>query len=106
MNATVPNVNEAGHTLYLWEQDGVQWACCAYDHGPMCRRCQKVEGTMASLIDNVLDGNMWIMDDPKGDFKFQVTPKGKAYAKELADNDPEAKRIMETSMLEATWEKS
>lgn len=30
--------------LNVWISDGQLWACPEYDHGPMCRRCRKVDG--------------------------------------------------------------
>lgn len=31
--------------LRVWTDDqGVTWACDAYDHGPLCRRCEPIDG--------------------------------------------------------------
>jgi hypothetical protein len=31
-----------GRPLHVWLSGTGMWACAAYDHGPMCRRCVRV----------------------------------------------------------------
>lgn len=58
------------HDLYRWMQDGVEWACCAYDHGPMCRRCRPV-GDKVDLLDNVESGWLLMWDDDLDGWRFE-----------------------------------
>jgi hypothetical protein len=81
-----------GHTLYRWtDRDGSKWACCGYDHSPMCRRCQPVDETLDDLLENVMDGTMLCKQDPKtAEFLFKMTDAGEAQAKHLiaTSDDP------------------
>lgn len=42
----------------------------AYDHGPFCRLCQKVDLTLAGQLDQVEDGRLIADIDPDGRFLF------------------------------------
>lgn len=70
------------HTLYRWtDKQNQEWACCAYDHGPMCRRCQPVnDETMRLLLDAVEDRLAEVRDTDEG-FSFKLTDKGSALVK-------------------------
>jgi hypothetical protein len=52
------------------------WACSVYDHGPFCRLCQEVDGTLNALLVNVLDGRMTCRQDAEGEFQFKLTQAG------------------------------
>lgn len=71
--------------LVRWtNRDGQEWACVAYDHGPMCRRCQIVDDTLAACLENVEMGNMEIVGaDEDGQFKLRVTEQGEERVREL-----------------------
>lgn len=59
------------HLLYRWEQSGVAWACCAYDHGPFCRRCRRVtDAATAELLDQVEAGTMQMWDRDRDGWQF------------------------------------
>lgn len=68
-----------GITLHRWTNPtGDEWACVASDHGPFCRLCQPVDGTLAACLENVMDGLFEIVSyGPDGQFRFSVTPEGK-----------------------------
>jgi hypothetical protein len=74
-------------TLHRWRnRDGQEWACAAYDHGPLCRRCQPVDDVMAALLDNVEMGRMEIVGtDGAGDFRFRVTDLGLQHVKGMIE---------------------
>lgn len=77
MTETIPLPH--GITLYRWTNPtGDEWACIASDHGPFCRLCQPVDGTLAACLENVMDGRFEIvsMDSQTGEFQFRVTPEG------------------------------
>lgn len=67
-------------TLHVWlggtEDEPLLWACSVYDHGPMCRLCQEVDGMLNACLVNVLDGRMECDQDANGNFHFKVTPAG------------------------------
>jgi hypothetical protein len=67
-----------GVLLHRWTNPtGDEWACAASDHGPMCRLCQPVDGTLAACLENVMDGLFEIVGvAPDGDFQFRVTDEG------------------------------
>lgn len=65
----VGKANEYGHDLYRWVQGGFEWACCAYDHGPMCRRCQPV-GMRSSILDAVQAGEVQMFDRDREGWEF------------------------------------
>lgn len=31
------------------DRNGVKWFCDAYDHGPMCRQCKRVDGESVNM---------------------------------------------------------
>lgn len=63
---------------------GEQWACGAYDHGPMCRLCQPVDGTLAAILENLDAGRMeFVATEPDGELRFRLTPGGQRRADEL-----------------------
>jgi hypothetical protein len=64
-------------TLRIWSQSEGQWACVAYDHGPFCRRCQKLDPTAAACLAVVLERHMDVFDDPTRGMVFQVNEAGK-----------------------------
>jgi hypothetical protein len=71
---TLPN----GTVLHRWAHaSGEEWACIATDHGPFCRLCQPVTGTLAALLENVMDARMEIVGmRPDGEFLFSLTAEG------------------------------
>ena len=70
MGARQTTANSAGHVLHVWEQDGDVWACCAYDHGPMCRMCRRVTDETSGLLAQVFDGGMEVWTEPDGSLTF------------------------------------
>lgn len=79
-----------GITLHRWTNPtGDEWACIASDHGPMCRLCQPVSGTLAALLENVMDVRMEIVGmKSDGEFQFRLTPEGKRYVEHMVgDSD-------------------
>jgi hypothetical protein len=72
-------------TIHMWEQSGTgeRWACCAYDHGPMCRLCQPVDEMLGALLESCADGDMLARAEPDGQFTFKSTAKGNAKAENL-----------------------
>lgn len=71
----------SGRTLRVWisgtEDAPELWACSVYDHGPMCRLCQEVDGVTNACLVNVIDGRMECDQDPQtGEFRFKVTQAG------------------------------
>ena len=43
------------HELYAWtDREGVMWECDAYDHGPFCRQCRRVDGADVKTIEHEL----------------------------------------------------
>lgn len=69
-----------GHTLHVWisgtEDEPEMWACQVYDHGPMCRLCQEVDGVLNACLLNAIDGRMECDQDQDGQFRFKVTKAG------------------------------
>lgn len=53
-----------------------RWACMAYDHGPLCRRCQSMDEVLEAMLENVLDGRMIPRQRPDGQFEFKMTEAG------------------------------
>ncbi len=78
---------DGGKRLHFWSRDGNYWTCMAYDHGPMCRLCQPVDGTMNALLQNVVDGLMIVKQGPGGEFLFKVTPQGEAQVKRMIERN-------------------
>lgn len=78
-----------GKVLHRWtDADGEDWACAAYDHGPLCRLCQRVSGTLFYCLENVMDGLFEIVGTaPDGDFQFRVTDEGKRRVEHLTGDD-------------------
>lgn len=86
-----------GQTLHVWIRrsdyvDPSMWACTAYDHGPLCRRCQEVDGTTNACLLAVIDGMMKIRQNPDtAEFEFSVTTAGedrvRNLIRELGDED-------------------
>jgi len=74
-----------GKTLHRFvvSADGREWACMAYDHGPLCRLCQPVDGVLAAYLDLVVDGSMEARQDGSGTFSFHVTDAGMDQARHL-----------------------
>jgi len=81
-----------GITLHRWTNPtGDEWACIANDHGPMCRLCQPVGGTLAALLENVMDVRMEIVGmEPDGEFRFRLTPEGERYVEQMIGDDDAA----------------
>lgn len=70
--------------LHRWIQDDQEWACAAYDHGPFCRLCQRVDGTLRHLLENVDAGFMEVVGARSdGDVEFRLTPAGEERARSL-----------------------
>ena len=69
----VGKANDDGHDLYRWMQNGFEWACCAYDHGPLCRRCRPVR-MQSSILDLVQAGTVQMWDRDRGGWKFERRP--------------------------------
>lgn len=78
------------HTIHVWEEpvEGQVWACCAYDHGPFCRLCQRVDETLMALLQNVQQGMMDAKAGPDGEFQFKMTVKGTAKVEDTISTDP------------------
>lgn len=74
-----------GITLHRWtNRTGDEWACIASDHGPFCRLCQPVTGTLAALLENVMDARMEIVAmEPDGEFRFRLTAAGERYVEQM-----------------------
>lgn len=84
MSQTVIHQGQGHPDIYVWDNGADQvWACCAYDHGPMCRLCQPVDETLLALLQNVASGNMLARAKPDGEFEFKMTVKGNAAAENL-----------------------
>lgn len=80
-----------GQRLHRWANpDGQEWACMAYDHGPMCRLCRPVDETLAALLEHVEEGRALPRQRPDGEFEFKLTQKGVAAAEDLLSRSPEA----------------
>lgn len=79
--------------LHRWtDRDGTEWACAAYDHGPMCRLCQIVhpdDEVLRSCLANVDAGCFLVRADADGCFEFTTTEQGDNYAIDLMTDDPE-----------------
>lgn len=75
-NQPVCRANDDGHDLYRWVQDRQEWACCAYDHGPLCRRCRPVDETVAALLDDVQKGRLQMWDRDRDGWQFQGRTNG------------------------------
>ena len=92
--------------LHRWTQDGEEWACAAYDHGPMCRLCQRVDpddGLTHALLDGVANGDYDVKADSDGTFLFRVTEQGAATARALIVEmgyDPDDKTDVELAIRE------
>jgi len=80
-----------GVTLHRWTNPtGDEWACIASDHGPFCRLCQPVTGTLAALLENVMDARIEIVGaKPDGEFLFRVTEAGERYVEQMIGDDHE-----------------
>jgi hypothetical protein len=79
--------------VHRWAQDGIEWACAAYDHGPFCRRCQRVtDNEMFGLcLENVDRGLFEVVGtEPDGEFRFRVSPNGEQRIAELLSDNPSA----------------
>jgi hypothetical protein len=78
---------EPRHTVHVWEgsanEYGPVWACVAYDHGPMCRRCQPVDGMLMACLQAVAEGLLEAWADNEGKFQFRVSKKGVAAMESL-----------------------
>src|SRR3990167_2005780 len=72
-------------TLKVWSQGDGQWACIAYDHSALCRRCQNIsdEPIMAALVSQTIDGILKMTDDPVKGWMFKVTPTGEEKVAEI-----------------------
>ncbi len=83
-----------GRTLHVWiggtEDEPELWACSVYDHGPFCRLCQEVDGTLNALLVNVLDGRMECDQSPDGEFRFKVTKAGEDAVRAMIDRASDA----------------
>jgi hypothetical protein len=54
-----------------------EWVCGAYDHGPMCRLCRRVDPTLALVLENLDKGYVeYVNVDQDGEPQFRVTPAG------------------------------
>lgn len=68
--------------LHRWTQDGEEWACAAWGHGPFCRLCQRLDpddenyATTLALFANVDAGLMEVNADSDGSFRFRLTEAG------------------------------
>jgi hypothetical protein len=67
-----------GQTLHEWvDTAGDKWACLAYDHGPLCGRCRRVDETETALLGLALDGLATIRDNPStGRLELKLTEEG------------------------------
>lgn len=82
----------SGKTLHRWtDHDGQEWACSEYDHGPMCRRCQRVDELLHELLDAIEEGDMECRQHPDtAQFEFKATGQGTAKAEALINSSAEA----------------
>lgn len=79
-----------GRRLHRWtDRDGQEWACMAYDHGPMCRLCQRVDETLGACLELVEEGKAEPRQRPAGEFEFKLTQKGRAVAEDVIGGSPE-----------------
>lgn len=86
--------NSRGHILHIWPAGEHYWACCAYDHGTMCRLCHKIEDpTELALLAQVAEGLMEVWAEPDGSFRFNLTDEGQAKAEILIATDPDARKL-------------
>lgn len=100
--------NDSGHLVYVWVDDDEQtWACCAYDHGPLCRLCQRLPdddhgGTTLALLGQVATGDMEVRAAADGSFSFKLTEQGNEKAKRLIETPGEMQdfydRLVTTDM--------
>lgn len=58
------------------DREGREWACSAYDHGPLCRRCQPVDEVLAAMLTNTEKGYMTVHTEADGSFSFAMTAAG------------------------------
>lgn len=100
-------------SLQYWtDANGDDWACAAYDHGPFCRLCTKVEDDVTrTMLGLVRTGESEVRTTREGDLQFRLTDSGLRKVKFLmdvaeAEGDSHARRIYETALLEAKWEQS
>ena len=76
-----------GGVLHVWTQGEERWCCVAYDHGPMCRRCVRMEEPVEAVLQNVLEGNAVVKDDPDKGMVFQITAAGEHEARRILGID-------------------
>lgn len=79
--------------IHVWRRGDEVWACCASDHGPMCRLCQEADEVLVACLLSCADGQMLARAGSAGDFKFKATAKGVAHAEDLMMSDPEMAAI-------------
>lgn len=76
--------------LHRWTQrDGAEWACAAYDHGPLCRLCTRVDPddeTLRAMLQHVENGNMTVQTGSDGELLFKMTDKGNEAARVLIES--------------------
>lgn len=77
------------HELHRWtDKYGQAWACGAYDHGPMCRLCQPVDGPLAAILANLDLGRIeFVATEPDGELRFRLTPGGQRRVDELLQHN-------------------
>lgn len=80
---------EGALLVHVWNADNQTWACAAYDHGPLCRLCQRVDEITWELLGLVKRGEMTMRSELDGSFSFRLTPDGEAHAKVIRETDPE-----------------
>ena len=79
---------EGQGTLRVWTQRGEftepeRWCCIAYDHGPMCRRCEPFDEVAEGMYEGVMEGYSTVRDHPQKGMVFAITEKGTARARQL-----------------------
>lgn len=82
-----PGIYDLGEDrkLHVSIAGGKLWACSVYDHGPMCRLCQEVDGVLNACLVNVIDGRMTCRQDGDGEFQFKVTRAGEDAVRAMLD---------------------
>lgn len=83
-------------TVHRWtDADGFTWLCAAYDHGPMCRQCWRVDDNVKKAVLAHIDASRFeVVGWGDGEPRLHVTPAGMRATQEilhgLASDDNES----------------
>lgn len=88
--------------LHRWTQDGQEWACAVYDHGPFCRLCHRVEGdTEHAMLDAVEAGDLLLRVSADGSFMYALSDQGETRVRDLIQGDADSFAIYMQAYLDA-----